>query len=141
MHTTGFLKFINVGGFPFCFSFYFFPHPPHPTLPLPFLFLSFGLLHLSSFFLFLLFFFFLSFFSSFYPTSFFFASFLFYLDDTTLRSHYYISKYRDLPWNMVDQTASKSQQNWGRSESEELRLRRGSPLACREMCLVSSSFY
>ena len=137
MHTTGFLKFINVGGFPFCFSFYFFPHPPPPPTPL----LSFGLLHLSSFFLFLLFSSFYLSFILFTPLLFSLPPFYFYLDDTTLQSHYYISKYRDLPWNMVDQTASKSQPHWGRSESEELCLRRGSPLACREMCFVSSSFY
>ena len=34
---------------------------------------------------------------------------------------------------------AESLQNWGRSECEELSLRRGSPLECGVLCFVSSS--
>ena len=34
----------------------------------------------------------------------------------------------------------ESLQNWEKYECEELRLRRGSPLACRVVCFVSSGF-
>ena len=133
IYTNNALGSVPTQYFSFSFVFHFiFSHTaPPPPPPTPFLTLFIP----SSFFSF-----YLSF-LLFTPLLFSLPPFYFYLDDTTLRSHYYISKYRDLPWNMVDQTASKSQQNWGRSETEELHLRRGSPLACREMCFVSSSFY
>ena len=47
---------------------------------------------------------------------------------------------RALPSPLADQTTSRMIAELGKSECEELRLRRGSPLACRVMCFVSSTY-
>ena len=76
---------------------------------------------------------------------------------TQLRLHNSIGKYRLLvnrylvncPWNLswksvralpslLAEQQAESLQKWGRSECEELRLRRHLPLACGVMCFVSS---